>query len=365
MKFYCKTSLLSSAFQLLAPVIPGRTPRPVLNNVKIETKENGIELLATDSEIAIRCVIPDSKVEEQGAVSIPASNIAAILRETSDDEVMLKSDGAACEIRSRDSVYKVHGDDPHNFPFVPFIEKGQSLELPASQFIEAVRKTVFSTAREKTRYALNGLLVNISGNKLEMVATDGKRLALISKQLEKAVEKPVTALVPKKAMEIVERISGNEGVIFVDVLEQVIQLRLRDVTLCGRLVEGSFPKYEEVIPKDFTRQLKVSVGPFHSAVRRAALFTSEDSKAVRVQLRENVMVVRSSSELSGQAEIELPVDYQGGEMEIAFNPEFLLDLLRVVSQDSLVFEFTEADKPVVIRAEEGYLNLVMPITSVA
>lgn len=367
MKFKCKTEDIAHAFQLLVSVIPGRTPRPTLNNVKIETKENSLELSATDSEIALSYVIDGVAVEEPGVVSIPGNHMSSILRETFDAEVAFSAEGESCELQTADSVYRISGDDPHNFPFIPLIDEDVgSIELPVSVMRDAIRKTAFATSREKTRYALNGILTKISGNKLEMVSTDGKRLARISKELPQGIDGEISAIVPTKAMQLIERIGEGAGEgekLQLSLKENIVQLRMPNITLCAKLVDGNFPNYEEVIPTDYTKRITLNCALLNSGMRRASLFTSEESRAVQFTLAGEILTLQSHSDVAGEAKIELKVEGNEHEIDVAFNPEFLLDVLRVTVSETLDIEFMDFNRPVLIKSEEGYVNVIMPISA--
>ncbi|MBI2191568.1 MAG: DNA polymerase III subunit beta [Planctomycetes bacterium] len=367
MKFITKPVLLANAFQLVGGVIPANSPRPALNNIRLETKGGGVELIGTDTEVALRSLIRDVRVEQEGVVSIPPSNLALIMRETRDEEVVFQAEGNVCEIRSPRSRYRIQGDDPHNFPFVPFIESGKSMEFQVGDFLESIRRTIFATAKEKARFALNGVLLEMSGQDFQMVATDGKRLSMVSKTLEQKVEGKIFAIVPRKAMELFERIAAGreQEKLLLDVQEALIQFRVSDVTLSAKLVEGNFPNYREVIPKEYPIRLELPAAPFHSDLQKAAYMASDTSRVVYIGFKKGMLTFKSSNEGVAEAELEMPVEYDNKELVLGFNPEYLADILKVLASGTFRMEFAEVNRPVLVRADEGYLNLIMPITPTA
>jgi len=264
-------------------------------------------------------------------------------------------------------VYRISGDDPHNFPFIPLLDDDASaVELPVAVIRNAIHKTAFATSREKTRYALNGILIKISSNKLEMVATDGKRLALVTKELLQGVDSEISAIVPTKAMQLVERIgegAREEDKLQLSLKENIAQLEMPNITLCGKLVDGTFPNYEEVVPTDYTKRITLNCALLNSGMRRASLFTSEESRAVQVTLAGDLLTLRSHSDIAGDAKIELKVEGNEHEIDVAINPEFLLDVLRVTVSETLDIEFMDFNRPILIKSEEGYVNVVMPISA--
>ena len=362
MKIKSKTHQISEAFQFLYSVIPARSPRPTLNNVKIETKDDSVELSATDSEIALRYTLTEVEILELGVVSIPASNVTAILRETSNETVELESQGEEFFIRTLDSSYRIVGDDPHNFPFIPFIDDAASISIPSNLVSSCIQKTSFATSKEKTRYALNGILVSISGTTVEMVATDGKRLALVEKTFEGQAVESFEAIVPTKAMSILERLAEGDAPVAISVQENLVQFVTGSVMLCAKLVEGTFPNYREVVPANYSKSISVNKEMLFSAVKRASLFTSEESKAVNLSAKDQTITLKSHSDAAGDAQIQIGVE-QDEEMEIAVNPEFLIDLLRVSDNEDIVLEFMDFNRPLVIKPAEGYLNVIMPISA--
>ena len=362
MKIKSKTIQISEAFQLLSSVIPARSPRPTLNNIKIETKDNTVELSATDSEIALRYTLSEVEILEPGVVSIPASKVAAILRETSDETVELESQGEEFLIRTLDSSYRLVGDDPHNFPFVPFIDDATSISIPSKLVSSCIQKTSFATSKEKTRYALNGILVSISDTSVKMVATDGKRLAFVEETFDGEPVESFEAIVPTKAMSILERLADGEAAVAISAQENLVQFVTGSVLLCAKLVEGTFPNYHEVIPTDYSKSVSVNKEMLFSAVRRASLFTSEESKAVNLNVKDRTITLKSHSDTAGDAQIQIPIE-QDEELEIAVNPEFLIDLLRVSDNENIVLEFMDFNRPLVIKPAEGYVNVIMPISA--
>jgi len=362
LKVQFKTNQLSEAFQLLSSVIPIRSPRPTLNNVKIESRDGSVELSATDSEIALRYLISDVEIIEGGVISIPASKVTAILRETLDETVELESQGEEFWIRSKDSSYRIAGDDPHNFPFIPFIAEASSISVPSQLIANCIQKTSFATSKEKTRYALNGILLSISGYNLAMVATDGKRLALVQKTFEAQVEEHLEAIIPTKAMSILERVGESNSSVAISIQENLVQFVIGRLTLCAKLVEGTFPNYREVVPTNYSKKLLVNKEMLLSAVKRASLFTSEESKAVNLIAKDSILTLKARSDVTGDAQIQIVIE-QKEELDIAVNPEFLIDILRVSDEENIVLEFMDFNRPLLIKPVEGYINVIMPISA--
>ncbi|KPJ62780.1 MAG: hypothetical protein AMS15_02775 [Planctomycetes bacterium DG_23] len=364
MKLRFAREALREAFQLAASVAGQRTTKPVLQNVKVETTEQGVIVSATDLEVAIRLsVVEGVEVLEQGQILLPASRVAGILRESPAGELELETVQSGCQIKGKDSVFKVLVEDPEEFPRLPSMQIEPALRIAAKDLVGMVRKTAFATAKESTRYALNGILFVITDHTLELAATDGRRLAVATLDLEKTEATLPPAIVPVKALTELERLPTQE--------EEAVEIKLEETQvffkterglISSRLVEGNFPPHREVIPKDMDKKVKVRRESLLSAVRQAALLTTEEAKAVRLSLSPAKLTVSSKTPESGEAQVNLEVKYSGKPLEIGFNPDFLVDVLRAVEEEEIELEASEPTRPAVIRAGKDYLYVVMPLT---
>lgn len=352
------------AFQVAATLASQRTTKPVLQNVKVETSEEGVVLSGTDLEVAVRLSLVEGvEVLEKGQILLPASRMAGILRESPGDELEIETVENACQIKGKDSVFKILVEDPEQFPALPTMETEDALQIEAASLKAMVRKTAFATARESTRYALNGILFVISNHTLELAATDGRRLAVASLDLETSQAPLPQAIVPVRALTELERLPTKEGEsVLVKLEETQVFFKTERGLISSRLVEGNFPPHKEVIPKDLNKKVTVARTDLLSAVRQAALLTTEEAKAVRLNLSPGKLTVSSKTPESGEAEVNLKVEYAGDTLEIGFNPDFLIDVLRAVEVEEIVFEASEPTRPALIRAGKDYLYVVMPLT---
>jgi DNA polymerase-3 subunit beta len=240
------------------------------------------------------------------------------------------------------------------------------MEVNLIKLQEAVEHCLFATAKENTRYALSGILWEAVGKKLTLVGTDGRRLAKYKLTLASEVDKKLESeksIVPAKTMALLDRIGAGEkdeaAVRFVD---NKIILVCGSTVISSALVEGNFPKYEEIIPTDYKNKLQLNTAATLSAVRRAALLTNEDSKGVKLALSKNSLVFTCRAPEMGDAEIAMEVDYTGEAMEMGFNPQFLVDVLKVIREDSFELQLGQADRPGLIKSGANYLYIVMPVS---
>jgi len=366
MKVKFNRAALSEALALVTTVVPSRTTKPILQSLKIAAQKDNVYISATDFEIGITSLIAQAQVEEKGEAVIPADRFAAIVRESVDEVLELESTEGTCHIRGADSVFTVYGHQPDQYPTVPGFDGPAQLEADLVRLQEAVEHCLFATARENTRYALSGILWEVSGKKLILVGTDGRRLAKYKLSLRAEADKKLEAekiIVPAKTMQLLERVSGTEkDKVSVRFIDNKIILACGSTVISSNLVEGNFPKYEDIIPTDYKNKLTLNTAAVLSAVKRAALLTNEDSKGIKLALDKKTLVLTCRAPEMGDSEIAMEIDYKGGPMEIGFNPLFLIDVLKVIKEDSFELHLGQSDRPGLIKSGSNYIYIVMPVS---
>jgi DNA polymerase III subunit beta len=372
MKVTCGREALNQAFQVASSVVPVRSTIPILQNVKVTARGKGVkgtlEVVGNDLEIGVRCAVESAAaavpvdVAEDGILVLPAGRVSGLLRESQDDTVTLESEGSLATLRFKDSRYKIVGTDPADFPDLPAFDARNAVKVETPDISAMIRRTLFATSEESTRYALTGVLLDLREQELRLVASDGKRMAY-TRAKTAGSGKPVKVIVPPKALQLLDRVLGQaDAVVQVQVEENQIKMQTSRAMIFSRLIEGSFPEYEDVIPKGADKKVKVPVGPFHSAMRRATLMTSDKGKAVKLAFAKNRLRLETRAAEIGESEIEMAIDYGGEPVDIVFNPDFFLDFLRVVEDATLEFELKDRNTAVVLRAAGGdYTYLVMPL----
>ncbi|MBX3409561.1 MAG: DNA polymerase III subunit beta [Phycisphaeraceae bacterium] len=389
MKVICDRSALLDAVNLLSGAVQTRTPKIQLSCIKLSAKKSGgtseLTLEATDAEIALRLTLTQVDVHEPGELLIPADRLRGIVSaEDSEPTLTFESEGEACHIKGSDAHFKVFGFSAADFPPIPeFAEAAAgtgsskpraTLTHPAGSLLELVTRTLFATARETSRYAINGVLFKRDGKRLEMVATDGRRLALARAALTGGEKdaKAVQCIVPSKALGMLQKlIKENDEPVQVIITDNQILFSFGTAANPGRavlvsnLVEGTFPPYEEAIPKDNDKRVTFDRDVVISAVRRAALLTNEESRGVRLAFRGKDKQLHLSSRAPETGEAEITVDlkeYDGEDLEIGFNPAFITDALKVMDQSSVMMELKGGSKPGLIKSGNDFLYVVMPVT---
>ena len=366
MKVIAQTSALQEALALAGSIVATRTPKPVLQCVKLiaekEEDTSVLTLLATDLEAGCRYRMTAVQVEEPGEALVPADRLGGIVRESAEEESLaIETETEAVHGRGSGSHFKIYGYDPGEYPAVADFEGEGDFTVPAEAAGEMIARTLFAAAKAHSHYAMSGVLWEAVGKKLQLVATDGHRLAQAKGSLAKAAARDVTAIVPAKLMGLIQRVATGEEVLSVKVEENQVLVRTAQAVLISSLVQGNFPKYSDVIPQQCEHKAKLRTGDLEHSVRLAALLTNEESRGVRLSFQPKQVVLSSRAPEAGEAEVTCPATFEGTAMDMAFNPAFLIDALRVIDTDEITFEMNAPLKPAVIRSGADFLYVVMPV----
>lgn len=366
MKVKSNRAALAEALQLAASVVPARTPKPVLQCAKLQAKDdNTITVTATDNELTVKYIVPQVEVAEPGVVVVPADRIMSIVRESTSETISLQVTDATCEVIAKDSRFHVYGHDPDDFPEQEAWQGAPTLSVNAGVLCSMIHRSAFAAARENTRYAINGVLWEASGKKkLRMVATDGRRLAQVDGETLSAQDPDkCNAIVPVKTMSAMEKIlTDADEKIEISFTANQLRLTSSRAELCSNLIQGRFPKYSDVIPSGCTCKAQIEVEALRTAVRQAALLATDQSTGVLMNFTADKLCVTSRTPEAGDAEVTIPVQYDGQELKIGFNPHYLLELLRVVNEPEIVAEFDDGTKPGLVRVGKDFLYVLMPVT---
>jgi len=319
-------------------------------------------------EIALQYTLTQVDIAKEGVALSPAGKLSEIVNNSPDDTLTLENTGDTTNIKGSDAQYKVFGYNAEEFPPISGFEGPPDFSLSAGSLRLLLDRTRFAAAREMTRYAINGVLFEKKGKKLLLVATDGQRLAQTKDDAMAAAGKDVSAVVPIKAINLIERLlTDPEQTVSLQFKENKLFLQVSSeaggttATMSTALVEGTFPPYNDVIPKDSDKKVTMNRDRFHSAVRRAALLTNEESKGVRLAFSSGNLSISSRAPEMGEAKIDLPVEYSGEAIDIGFNPLYLMDALKVADQENVTFELKTPNKPGLLKSGPGFLYVVMPV----
>jgi DNA polymerase-3 subunit beta len=347
-------------------VVPSRTPKPILRCVRLTAAEKDVQICGTDLEVAITCVLSEVQVEEPGQVVVPADRLAAIVRESSDEVLGVAATEGMCEVTGADSHFTIYGQEPDQYPAVPDFEGPPDIDVALDSLKDGIEQCLFATAKESSRYAINGVLWEVKGKKLLLVATDGRRLARTRIDLPSSPARKLAqqnAIVPAKTMALLSKIpSHDKDTVGLKLKESRALIACGNVVLSSNLVEGKFPNYEDIIPKDYDKKLTLSTEAVLSAVRRAALLTSEESRGIKLSVGKDSLVFSGRSPETGDAQINMSINYDGEPIDVGFNPQFLIDALRVIQTPEFEMELGQPDRPSLIKSGSAFLYVLMPIS---
>jgi len=364
MKANFNRAALNEALNLLRSIVPTRTPKPILRCVQITTDKKTARLCATDLEVAINYSLYEVQVEEPGDVVIPVDPLSSVARESVDEVLSIEAEQGTCTISGADSKFTIYGQESSQYPAVSGFDGDADIELSLDNLQAGIEQSLFATAKESTRYAINGVLWEIHDKKLLLVATDGRRLAQCRVKLNSVANEEVAAksmIVPAKTMALLDKIATGKDAVAVKLVDNQVQLSCANVVITSTLVEGNFPKYEDIIPSDYDKKLTLSTEAALSAVRRSALLTSEESRGIKLSITSDSAVFSGSTPETGDAHVRIPVDYKAEPVEIGFNPQFLIDALRVVKTPEIELNLGQPDRPGLIKSGANFLYLLMPI----
>lgn len=363
MKVIAQTAALAEALNLTGSIVATRTPKPVLQCVKLVAADNMLTIMSTDLEAGCRYHVTAVQIEEEGEALVPASRLIGIVRESGDDDSLtIETDKELCHVKGAASHFKVYGFDPGEYPAVADFEEPADFQVSADVLSAMVSKSLFAAAKAHSHYAISGVLWEASAKKLSLVATDGHRLAQARGTLKKPAEKDVSAIVPAKLMSLIARVAGDgEEVLDVKILESQILVRTSRAVLVSSLVQGNFPKYGDVIPKECSRKATIKTDQFEHRIRQAALLSNEDSRGIKLSFTAEELTLASRASDAGEAVVKCPVSFDGEPIDMGFNPSFMIDALRVCDTENVAFEMNAPNKPAVLKAGTDFLYVLMPV----
>ena len=369
MKLHCNRQSLIAAFGVVSGVVPVRTTKDVLKNVKLSLQDGIATLIGTDQEVGIRFDLEGVETDSAGDVLLPTQRVSTILREFTEETVEIEVDQNKLWLRAGSSEFQLSTEDPDEFPPVAGFEDSNYLKIGGKELREMIHRTEFATDVESTRYALGGVLLdyNEKASTLTLAATDSRRLAVITSgcqaegDLSEAHNAPV---IPAKAMKLIERsLTDDDEEVLLAIRGNDAVVKSKQSTIYCRLVEGRFPDYKNVIPSDPKMNIDLLVGPFHTSVRQAQIVTNEESRGVDFTFGNGRLVLTSKAADIGESTIELPISCEGDALTITFDPRYVADFLKVLSpEDQIRLDLIDDENAAVFHAGENYTYVVMPLS---
>lgn len=367
MKITCERDKILAAFQSTSAVAPTRSPKPILQNVKLEVGADGAVMMATDLEVGIRVDLEGIDPEVPGNVVLPVGPFRAILHELSDPMLRIETDGQTTLVRGQHSEFNLPAHNPDEFPKVAAFESSKYQELPARFMKELIRRTAFATDNESTRYALGGVLLEFGANEIIAVGTDGRRLAKMQGAATAVGDHDKTesnTIIPTRAMTLIDKALGDrDGDVRIAARGNDVLINSEGLTIYSRLVEGRFPRWRDVLPvRENAVRIEMLVGPFLAAVRQAAIVSSNDSRGIDFNFADGKLVLTGASSDLGQSRVEMPLSYDHDPLSITLDPRYVTDFLRVLDTDrTITMELSSSESAAVCTTDDGYAYVIMPL----
>ena len=354
-----------NGLQAVQNVVSTRTTLPILSNVLMRADGERLEFTATDLDVTISSGV-EAKVKKAGTSTVPVK-LFGIVRELRNSELDLDVDEKnVCSIRSGPSFYKINGLSADEFPPLPQFKDEKKVALPQATVRSMMKKTSFAISTDESRYVLNGIFLSLKDHKMTMVATDGRRLALVDEDVDVSEPSQGEFIVPAKAVNELNRLLQDKGEIEVRYAENQASFTLKDekgsaILIVSKLIEGNYPNYRQVIPAETKERIGLVREEFLHALRRAEIMTSEKSNSVKLSFGKNKLEITANSPEVGEAKESLAINYKGNEMAIAFNPKYLIDPLTALPNDEVFIELIDELSPGVLKINGPFLYVVMPM----
>ena len=365
MRFTITRQNLHNGLAAVSASIPSKTTLPVLSNILFQTDGDGVWMTGTDLDVAVRIRVP-AGVGEPGNLTAPGRKLQEITRELPDEPVEVATRGDQIELRCGRSHFKLNGLPADEFPALPSVEFDGGCTIKGGDLHRLIHHTAFAVSTEESRPILNGVLWQLGNKKMRMVATNGHRLARMSVPVETSTVTSADFIVPSAALQQVQRLFRNEDDLAVARTGNHLGFRSGGTEVYTRLIEGSYPNYEQVIPKDNDRHAIVEKRALESAVRRMAVVASDQTHRIRLSFEDGRVHLNVLTPDLGEGHDELELQFEGEELEIGFNANYLLEVLRYMPTDEVKLTFKTPERaatlePVTEDEAIDYLCLVMPL----
>jgi DNA polymerase III subunit beta len=357
---------LVAGLQSVQNVVSSRTTLPILSNVLLRAEGNKLELTATDLDVTISCSV-EATVKKPGATTLPVKKLAGIAKELASQEIDLEVDEKSfCSVRAGSSFFKIRGLGPEEFPPMPKFKDDKKITLPQEKIRSMLKKTSFAISTDESRYVLNGIFFSLKEHKLTMVATDGRRLALVDEEVELGSGSQGEFIVPAKAVNELTRLLQDKGDVEITFSDNQAAFTLMDekekkILLITKLIEGNYPNYRQVIPAETRERVTMAREEFLHALRRAEIMTSEKQNSVKLSFVKNSLAITANTPDVGEARETMAINYKGKEVSIAFNPTYIIEPLSALDTDEVFLELIDELSPGVLKINGPFLYVVMPM----
>ncbi len=361
MKFRIAKEAFLDGLQQVQHVVSSRTTLPILSNVLIEAGERELILTTTDLDVGVSSSV-EAEVSKAGSATLPVRRLVSIIRELPSADIEISVDAKnVASIQSGPSFFKIIGLGDNEFPALANFEDAKEYNIPQKMIQEGLKKTSYAISSDETRYVLNGIFTSFKEGKMTLVATDGRRLAMVENDLEFPASHEVDFIVPTKAVQELQRLLTGEGEVILRLSDNQVCFEIGTSLIVSKLIEGNYPNYRQVIPGEAKERLTLNREALLETVRRVSLLSSDKSNSVKLSFGPNELGVTANSPDIGEANESIDVKYDGKEFSIAFNPEFLQAPLKALDEEEMHLDLIDEMSPGVLRTDDAFLYVLMPM----
>ncbi len=361
MKFKIIRTKFLEGLKSVQNIVAGKGSVPVLQNVLLEAKNGALKMVTTDLDISIMVNL-DCDVIESGETTLPVKILFNAITKVCDGEVEVDVDSRErASITAGKAKYKIAGLPASEFPKLPTDEDAFGYKVAQASFKEMLRKVSYAASQDDTRRTLKGVLVSLKDSKITMVATDGRRLAMVENELEFPKQEERDIVLPSKAVGELQRSLNGDNDLTLTVQKSQICFKLDNIIIYSKLIEDVYPNYKQVIPKEIQQNIAVDRQLLLDALERASVMTMDEAHSTKLSFDNGILTVASAASDIGEAKDEVPIKYAGEKIEIIFNPSYVMDALRAIDDDEVTINLNDGHSPAVIRCSIPFLYVLMPL----
>ncbi len=361
MRISVKREDLLSGIQAVIGAVTLKNTLPILSNILLEANNDNVRITATDLDIGITATIK-TDIKDNGAITVSAKRFADIIKELPDDKVEITAKkNNTIIIKTNTTSFKILTTPKDEFPQLPKPTATQEINLTQKDLKQMLLMTTFAISKDETRHVLNGICFVVTKKEIKLIATDGRRLAIIKQKQKTETEEEERYIIPTKTtQELLRNLNDTQDVKILFSKNQVA-FYLNNLHIVSRLIEGEFPDYKQAIPKEVENKLTVTRNRLIPAIKRASLLITPESQAIKLHLTKNRLTISKTTPEIGETKEDIEVGYKGNDLLIGFNPTYLLEVLKSIDHETIGIELTGPEKPGVIRINENYIYIVLPM----
>lgn len=363
MKFKSSSKVLSRGISAVRYAVGSPISNPIVENIHLSCEKNKIWFLATNLNLTIRCE-GEAEVEEAGEIVLPSKVIIEVFQDLPEGEALVETQDETVRIRCKEFKARLKGQPGELFPPFTGLEAGEEIRMDGNLLKDIIRKTLIATTTDKSRFELDGVKCEMRGNEIIFVSTDGRRLSFYAMEFAGLPDREISALIPSKTLQEVQRIFPDEGDIIIRVHERKVQFTGGDTTIISNLLADNFPQYQKIIPPEGQHVLRANRELLSTAVKRASYLSNIETKMIILKMSPTAVEIFSErEEVGGEGRELVNAEFDGGHIEIRFNHEYLQQCLRVMDEETIELRFSDPRKPGIIRGigNDHFKYVIMPI----